>query len=42
MAAAGAAAILKAKLDDPGSDIREFFGYFRNQAGTGNQDGREI
>lgn len=37
-AAAGAAAIVKAKLDDPGADIGKLFGYFHNHRGA--QDGR--
>lgn len=43
VAAAGAAAILKAKLDDPGADIRKLFGYFRNDREVkGSPKDREI
>lgn len=43
VAAAGAAAIVKAKLDDPGADIRKLFGYFRNGGGVKDSpEDREI
>lgn len=43
VAAAGAAAIVKAKLDDPGADIRKLFGYFSNDRGVKDSlEDREI